>query len=196
MVIRVVAAGAYVWLGFVVYNVAVDAFHYWTEGLISGERVLRHRLGGVSPALVEHQPSLQHLWNHHVSHRKRDANVVCHLCFAGLWGAYFFYRAFCIAFPEGNRGLYGLLVVLLPSIVYWSSAIGKDALAATFHRYSSLRLCKSRQGNECDSSIMICAIGIAGATAVQTPCWCDAGCWHADSLHLWQDQRRMGDCVS
>src|SRR5690348_15374919 len=34
MAIRIAAAGAYVWLGFFVFGVAVDAFHYWTYGLV------------------------------------------------------------------------------------------------------------------------------------------------------------------
>jgi hypothetical protein len=45
----------------------------------------------------------------------------------GFWGLYFAYRAFCCAFPDGDRLRYARLVLLLPSLVYWSSAIGKDA---------------------------------------------------------------------
>ena len=129
---RIAAAGAYVWLGFFVFNVAADAFHYWTAGLALDT-------GFASLGWSVFRPP----WT--------STNLICNLCglltitignamptffvlfaFIALWGAYFFYRAFCIAFPNGNRGLYGVMLVLLPSMVYWSSAIGKDALEQFF----------------------------------------------------------------
>jgi hypothetical protein len=47
-------------------------------------------------------------------------------------GSYFYYRAFRTAFPDGNKWLYLVLVFLFPSILFWSSVIGKDALMALF----------------------------------------------------------------
>ncbi|MGH8900394.1 MAG: hypothetical protein ACRDYA_01610 [Egibacteraceae bacterium] len=43
------------------------------------------------------------------------------------WGLYLFYRAFRIAYPEGDRRRYALLVFFLPSLLFWPSSIGKDA---------------------------------------------------------------------
>jgi hypothetical protein len=48
--------------------------------------------------------------------------------FIGFLGSYFFYRAFRVAFPEGNKWLYTILIFLSPSILYWPNGIGKDAL--------------------------------------------------------------------
>lgn len=39
-----------------------------------------------------------------------------------------FYRAFRVALPEGDSRRYALLVFLFPSLLFWTSAIGKDAL--------------------------------------------------------------------
>jgi hypothetical protein len=166
MVIRVVAAGAYVWLGFVVYNVTVDAFHYWNEGMVRANQFSVIGWGAFRPP-----------WS--------STNLICNICgmitlvtgnamptlfvifaFAALWGAYFFYRAFSIAFPEGDRGLYGLLVVLLPSIVYWSSAISKDALEQLFIGMAAYGFARAIRGMNA-KAIMICAVGIAGATATR-----------------------------
>ncbi|MFN2589879.1 MAG: hypothetical protein ABR518_03825, partial [Actinomycetota bacterium] len=47
------------------------------------------------------------------------------LSFIGLWC---FYRAHRISFPDGNHRLYFLLLFFLPTLVYWPSALGKDAL--------------------------------------------------------------------
>jgi hypothetical protein len=45
----------------------------------------------------------------------------------GFWGLFWFYRAFCIAIPDGNRHRYAALVMLLPSLLFWPSSIGKEA---------------------------------------------------------------------
>jgi hypothetical protein len=47
---------------------------------------------------------------------------------ASFWGQFLFYRAFVLAFPTGNRRAAALLLFLFPSLVYWTSAFGKDAL--------------------------------------------------------------------
>jgi hypothetical protein len=114
-----------------------------------------------------------------------STNLICNICgiisvalgdatpavcvlfaFAALWGGYFFYRAFCIAFPEGNRGLYGLLIILLPSMIYWSSTIGKDALEQLFigiSTYGFAKLVKQISA----SAIVIVIIGLVGAAALR-----------------------------
>jgi hypothetical protein len=43
--------------------------------------------------------------------------------FLGLW---LFFRAFRIAFPEGNPRTYALLLFFLPSMLFWPSALGKE----------------------------------------------------------------------
>ncbi len=45
----------------------------------------------------------------------------------GFWGLYFLYRAFQVAFPDGDTRRYGLLVLLLPSMLFWPSGLGKEA---------------------------------------------------------------------
>jgi hypothetical protein len=43
-------------------------------------------------------------------------------------GQYFFYRAFRIAVPGGDRTRYGRLIFLFPSVLFWTATIGKDAI--------------------------------------------------------------------
>jgi hypothetical protein len=163
---RVAAAGAYVWLGFVVFNVAVDAFHYWNEGMVRAKEFSGVGWSAFPPP-----------WT--------STNLICNLCglitlvignamptlfvlfaFAALWGAYFFYRAFSIAFPHGNRGLYGVLLVLLPSMVYWSSAIGKDSLEQLFIGLSAYGFARIIQQVNA-RSLVICVLGLGGAAVVR-----------------------------
>jgi hypothetical protein len=44
------------------------------------------------------------------------------------WGVFLFWKAFSTAFPGGDHKKAAVLLFFLPSIVYWSSTIGKDAL--------------------------------------------------------------------
>jgi hypothetical protein len=46
-----------------------------------------------------------------------------------FWGAYLIYQAFCISFPESTCfDLVAALVLLLPSCVFWTASVGKDAI--------------------------------------------------------------------
>ena len=165
--LRLVASGAFVWLGFFVHDQAVDAFHYWTVGLQRMDEFSALRWGAFPPPYT-------------------STNLIGNICgitmlvtgnalptlfvifsFAALWGGYFFYRAFCVAFPQGDRGLYGLLVVLLPSILYWCSAIGKDALMQLFIGISAYGFARIVRRLDF-SAILIAAVGIAG-TSVARP---------------------------
>lgn len=48
------------------------------------------------------------------------------------WGQYLFFRAFCIAFPQCRRETAALFMFLLPSVVFWTATIGKDAVIFFF----------------------------------------------------------------
>lgn len=54
---------------------------------------------------------------------------VAYAFFATLsfWGLYFFVQAFRQAVPSGDVRRYALLVFFLPSMLFWPSALGKDA---------------------------------------------------------------------
>ncbi|HEX4490230.1 MAG TPA: hypothetical protein VH914_03405 [Acidimicrobiia bacterium] len=45
----------------------------------------------------------------------------------GFLGLYFFYRAFLLAMPHGDRKRYAQLLFFMPSLLFWSSSIGKEA---------------------------------------------------------------------
>lgn len=51
--------------------------------------------------------------------------------FLSFWGLYLFYRAFRIALPEGEHRRYAVILMLLPSTVFWPSSIGKEAWMTT-----------------------------------------------------------------
>jgi len=43
-------------------------------------------------------------------------------------GTIFFYRAFCITFPEGEHRRYALMIFLLPSLLFWASDVSKESV--------------------------------------------------------------------
>ena len=45
----------------------------------------------------------------------------------GFLGLYFFYRAFALAVPHGDHRRYALVLFFVPSLLFWSSSIGKEA---------------------------------------------------------------------
>lgn len=163
---RLAAASLYIWMGVFVYAYSVDGFHYWWVGM---QRAAEFSTLGWSTF----QPPF---WN---------TNLINNICgfallaigntlpglfvlfsLAALWGGYFFYRAFCIAFPTGDAALYGTLALLLPSSLFWSSAIGKDALAQLFIGLTALgfaKVCRSVDAG----SILTCGAGVAGVLAVR-----------------------------
>src|SRR5262249_50332859 len=51
------------------------------------------------------------------------------LAFVGGW---YFYKAFRLAFPDGDSKLFAWLLFFLPSMWYWPSSLGKDSLVVMF----------------------------------------------------------------
>lgn len=46
---------------------------------------------------------------------------------AGFLGVYLYFRAFRTAVPDGDVRTYGVALFLLPSLLFWSAALGKDS---------------------------------------------------------------------
>jgi hypothetical protein len=83
----------------------------------------------------------------------------------GFWGLFLFYRAFRIAVPQGDARRYALLLFFLPSLVFWSSSIGKEpwmTLSLGICAYGSARLLTDRRGG-----LLLIALGITMAAAVR-----------------------------
>ena len=83
----------------------------------------------------------------------------------GFWGLYLFYRAFCLACPEGDHWRYARLVFLLPSLLFWPSSIGKEAwmtLCLGMAAYGAARILTRMRGG-----FAIVALGVAGTVAVR-----------------------------
>src|SRR5215470_5782559 len=166
LVAHMAASSMFLWVGWFIYGGAADAFHYWTVGLQLAEDFrtvgwaafhppfwstnLINNICGIASLLIG------------------DALPTLFIAFAllSLAGGYLFYRAFTIAFPDGDRWLFGLLVVLSPSFLFWSSFVGKDSLIQYFIALSCYGFAKLTQ-RPSPKGVFLCGIGLAGAMLVR-----------------------------
>lgn len=163
---RLAAASLYIWIGVIVYDNSVDAFHYWSVGLQRADEFSVAGWSAFSPPYTS-----TNLINNvcgFIMLATGDSMPTLFVLFtlAALWGGYLFYRAFSIAFPEGDRRLFGMLAVLLPSNLFWSSAIGKDALAQLFIGLSAFGFARAHEKFGL-RSVLICAAGVTGVLIVR-----------------------------
>lgn len=82
--------------------------------------------------------------------------------FLAFIGSCFYYRAFRLAFPDGNRWIYAGLIFFYPSWLYWPSSIGKDALLVFLVGLTTYGLAKwLRQGSIMSLGFLV--VGLVGA---------------------------------
>ena len=84
---------------------------------------------------------------------------------ASFWGVYLCLRAFQMALPAGNVKRYALLVFFLPSMLFWSSSIGKEAwmtLALGLAAYGAARLFTHQR-----RALLPLALGLVAALVVR-----------------------------
>jgi hypothetical protein len=166
VVARMAGSSVFLWIGLIVYGGGADAFHYWTVGI---HLARDFQIGGWS---VFHPP----YWSSNLLNNVcgvmslfiGDALPTLFITFAflSLWGAYLFYRAFTIAFPDGDRWLFGLLVVLSPSLLFWSSAVGKDSLIQLFIGLTCFGFARLAQ-KPAPGNVLLCAAGLTGVLLVR-----------------------------
>ena len=84
----------------------------------------------------------------------------------GLLGMLFFYLTFRTAFPEGNRRLYMFLIFLYPSLLLWTSSLGKDALMVMFLGMAAYGAARLQHRLE-SIGLWWLALGIGGAFMIR-----------------------------
>lgn len=83
-----------------------------------------------------------------------------------FWGAYLLLRAFRVAFPDGNHRRYALLVLLLPSLLYWPSSIGKEAWLFLFVGVAALGGARYFRG-QVIVGLALVALGAVGTALIR-----------------------------
>lgn len=166
LVAHMAASSVFLWIGFYVYGGTVDAFHYWTVGLQLAKEFQVVGWGVFHPPywstnLIDNICGIAALLI-------GDALPTLFIAFAlaSLAGGYLFYRAFTSAFPNGDRWLFGLLVVLMPSMLFWSSFVGKDSPIQYFIALACFGFAKLTQ-RPSPKGVFLCAAGLTGALLIR-----------------------------
>ncbi|QNN52165.1 hypothetical protein [Nocardioides mesophilus] len=125
---KVLATVARYLMAFVLYNGESDASVYDAEG---GRLAVSYRLGFLD-ANLGHSfigSGFVRMLTGLIYTAFGTSIYIAFAIFAALsfWGCYFFYRAFRVAVPDGNYHRYAVLVLLLPSMLFWPSGLGKEA---------------------------------------------------------------------
>jgi hypothetical protein len=149
-----------------VYDGSGDATGYHASGVAFYDEVRRLDFSFLQPPYTETE-SIRHLaaFVYAIIGPSMPAGFLffAMLSFLGQW---WFYRAFRVAFPEGNHRMYALFLFLLPSMLYWPSSLGKDAVMvfglglATYGLARLLRQLSVRP-------VIAFAVGTAAATIVR-----------------------------
>ncbi|MFC1932968.1 hypothetical protein ACFLXU_05000 [Chloroflexota bacterium] len=150
-----------IWIGFVVYGGMVDATRYHYTGTQIAHHVWQLQFDQVSPFLHWGTNSIELFTGimYSITGPTLYGGYLIY-AFLGFLGSYFFYRAFRVAFPQGNRQLYAVLVFFFPSLLLWSNGIGKDALIFLFIgllAYGGAQLYRNRL-----SGFVLLALGLLG----------------------------------
>jgi hypothetical protein len=127
LILKLLGAMAQIYVAFSTYGGTADATGYLTEG---ARLAIRFRAGnfgtGLHPIVgTNFIKIVTGVVLSIIGPSRTGAYLV--FSWLGFWGLFLFYRAFVIAVPEGRRGTYRRLVFLLPSLVFWPSAVGKDS---------------------------------------------------------------------
>src|SRR5438067_6403119 len=128
LVLKLCAAGIYVWVCVRIYQSTADSMGYYTLGKIIADNIVL-RGDWTLPKLVQGSDFV--ITASGLLTAATGASVsAAFLIFSVLayWGQYLVYRAFRIAFPSGDARLAALLLFCLPSLVYWTAAVSKDAV--------------------------------------------------------------------
>ena len=166
VLLKVVAASANLYVATEVYSGTADFVHYYGSG------VALARQFQASGELALYLP----LWSSNLIRNLTGCLFILTgpclsaamvlFALAGLWGQYFCYRAFCTAFPDGDRRFAGLTLFLLPSLVFWPAAIGKDALVLLFLGLAVYGFAVTLRRPSL-RSLLLCAAGLLGVTLVR-----------------------------
>ncbi len=127
LVVKLAGAVARYYVAFTVYGGVADATRYHTAGAALADP-FRH-LDFSSIHLTTGTPFVENVTGL-VYALIGPSKMGGFLFFSwlGFWGLFLFYRAFTIAVPTGRPRSYAYLLFFLPSLVFWPSSTGKEAL--------------------------------------------------------------------
>ncbi len=169
------------WIAFDVYGGASDAGRYHEYGRYMAGTVWEgtNNLGAVLPgatgtAFVERFTSFVYTL---LGSSKLAGFVI--FGWLAFWGVACFVKAACIGVPGLAQRRYAWLCAIAPSLVYWPSSIGKEALMICFLGIGTLGIARLLERQGFTPSLLMAATGLAGAALIRPHI---AGVWLAGAF--------------
>ena len=128
LVSKLVATVARYLMAFVLYNGVTDGYDYDFEGIRLAESYRQGQFDAdIGRPLVG--TGFIRVLTGRLYMITGPSVYVAYVFFAllGFWGFYFLYKAFRVAVPDGEHRRYAILVMFLPSMLFWPSGLGKEA---------------------------------------------------------------------
>lgn len=118
-----------IYVGVKFYHGAMDAFAYYDNGRYIAEQFRTSGFNFLSDTPIVSTKAIEYIVGVLYYFLPLSFSSFCFI-FAALAfiGSIFFYKAFCIWYDDRSSDFYKKVVFFLPSILYWPSCLGKDAL--------------------------------------------------------------------
>lgn len=169
LVVKLIGTGLRYWVGFEAYQGSIDAQRYHEYATVAATDLWSGRIsvfslfpGGAGTPATEGVTALLYALT---GPSKMGGFVV--FGFIGFVGTACFVKAACIAVPGLATRRYALLCVLAPSLVYWPSSIGKDALMIALLGVATLGIARLVAEPKIVVPLVLTAGGLAGAAFIR-----------------------------
>ena len=180
-VVKVGGSAARYWVAFDAYGGLTDAQRYHEYGRFmagtvwSGENNLGSVLpGGTGTQFVDRFTSFVYTF---AGSSKLTGFVI--FGWLAFWGMVLFVKAACIAVPRVARRRYAYLCAFAPSLVYWPSSIGKEALMLWFLGIATYGIARLLVRAGFLVPLLVAALGLGGAALIRPHI---AGVWLAGAF--------------
>lgn len=149
-----------------VYDSVGDVFYYYfTAASIADKHALTGHWTILQPYWSTNFIVMLTSWMMYVIGKSFQSLMVVYALFS-YWGQYLFYRSFCIGFPNQDRRTAALFMFFLPSVVFWTSTIGKDAIVFFCIGLCCYGFARMSQAHD-PSALLIVLVSLGGVMLVR-----------------------------
>jgi Dolichyl-phosphate-mannose-protein mannosyltransferase len=149
-----------------VYDSVGDVFYYYgSAARIADKHALTGQWTILQPFWSTNFIIMLTSWLMYVVGKSFQSLMVVFAIFS-YWGQYLFYKSFCIGFPKEDGRSAALFMFFLPSVVFWTATIGKDAVVFFCIGLCCYGFVKMSQSSQ-PSALLIVLVSLGGVMLVR-----------------------------
>jgi hypothetical protein len=181
LAVKLLGAALRYWVGFEAYGGGIDAARYHRFAAVAASDVWNGTLSlfnifpsGIGTPKMEGTTTLVYVF----TGTSQMAGFVT-FSFLAFIGTAYFIKAACIAVPGLARRRYAILGVIAPSLVYWPSSIGKDAVMLFLLGIATYGLARLTTTTAFAGPFLATLLGLSGTALIRPHL---AGIWLAGTF--------------